>query len=219
MPMRVSNEYASAFQTVVARISAALDDHNQPANPPVQMYVAGGAATYLYTGARISGDIDASFSHRMLLPEKLEVSYHGPGGAAMLLYLDKQYNDTLGLMHEDADLASYRLLVEGNDQEKFDIRLLSPLDVAISKLSRYAENDQADIASLAALRVFSAEELRKRAEEALGGYVGDIARLKTSINLACKLVESTQLAQPDGATGHSAPPPTAPRKPPAASRP
>jgi hypothetical protein len=33
------------------------------------------------------------------------------------------------------------------------------------------------------------DALRRRAEEALGGYVGDVARIRTSIDIACRVVE------------------------------
>ena len=55
----------------------------------------GGAAMHLYTGERVSNDVDAVFSKRIALPNDLEVAYQDPDGAARLLYFDRQYNDTL----------------------------------------------------------------------------------------------------------------------------
>jgi hypothetical protein len=77
------------------------------------MYVAGGAALHLYTGARVSCDIDAAFSHRIALPENLEVAYQDADGAARLLYFDRQYNETFGLLHEEAHEDSVPLTLEG----------------------------------------------------------------------------------------------------------
>src|SRR5581483_6576458 len=94
-------EYIAAFTEIAARIAEPLS-----ALPkrmlPIRMYVAGGAALHFYTGERTSRDVDASFSHRILLPEDLDVSYRDADGAARLLYCDRQYNDSFALMHEDA---------------------------------------------------------------------------------------------------------------------
>ena len=57
---------------------------------------------HLLTGARVSEDVDAVFSKRVLFNEEIEVSYRDPDGRARLLYLDRNYNETLGLLHEDA---------------------------------------------------------------------------------------------------------------------
>ncbi len=200
----VSAHYLAAFAKVVKRINAVLKRAAKPANSPVTMYIAGGAAQYFYTGARVSSDIDATFSHRIALPEKLEVSYFGADGAPRLLYFDYQYNDTFGLIHEDAHDDSWQLKIDGVDSRKFDVRLFSPLDIAVSKLARYAEHDQADIAALARLSVFNSSDLRARAEEARrgydGGYVGDLKRIRASINLACRLVD-TEHGAPSHSTG------------------
>ncbi len=75
--------------------------------------MAGGAALHLYTGERVSRDIDVAFSRRIALPENLEVAYLDADGAARLLYFDRQYSDTLGLRHEDAYDDSVPLALEG----------------------------------------------------------------------------------------------------------
>ncbi len=101
-PSRATHpEYLAAFTEMVQRIAAPLADLPQRALP-VQMFVAGGAALHFYTGERISNDVDAVFSKRIALPSHLEVAYRDPDGAARLLYFDRQYNDTLGLIHENA---------------------------------------------------------------------------------------------------------------------
>lgn len=142
----------------------------------------------MYTGERVSRDIDASFSHRIALPENLEVAYRDADGAARLLYFDRQYNDMLGLMHEDAQDDSVPLTLEGVDAGVLEVRLLSALDLALSKLGRFSSQDREDIASLARRKLISSARLRRRAEEALTGYIGDTARLQGSIDLAVRIV-------------------------------
>src|SRR5271169_3013623 len=119
-------EYIDAFRKLAARIAATLD--NVPAEElPIKMFVAGGAALHFYTGERVSRDIDAHFSHRVALPEDLEISYKDADGAARLLYFDRQYNDTHSLMHEDAQADSLPLSLEGINAQVLDVRLLAPL--------------------------------------------------------------------------------------------
>ncbi len=176
-------EFVAAFAEVARRIAASLA--NLPASVlPIRMYVAGGAALHFYTGERVSADIDATFSHRIALPDGLDVAYRDPDGAARLLYFDRQYNDTLGLMHEDAHQDSLPLVLDTVDAKILDIRLLTPVDLAVSKLGRFSSQDRADIESLARRGLVSAGALEARALEALSGYVGDIQRLRGNIATA-----------------------------------
>ncbi|HSD53046.1 MAG TPA: DUF6036 family nucleotidyltransferase [Burkholderiales bacterium] len=165
---------------------------------PVAMYVAGGAALHFYTGARISEDIDAVFSHRVALPDDLEVAYLDADGQARLLYFDRQYNDTFGLVHAAAHDDSLPLLLEGLDPRVLDVRLLAPVDLAVSKIARLSDQDREDIAALARAGLVKPPALRRRAEEALGGYVGDIDRVRTSIDIACRIAEDAARTSPQG---------------------
>ena len=63
-------EYSAAFQEIISRIAESLSGLPD-ATLPVKMYIAGGAAMHFYTGIRFSIDIDAAFSHRILLPDNL----------------------------------------------------------------------------------------------------------------------------------------------------
>jgi len=188
-------EYIAAFREIAARIAAAIAGVPAAALP-IRMYVAGGAALHFYTGERVSEDIDAVFSRRIALPENLEVGYRDADGAARLLYFDRQYSDTLALMHEDAHEDSVQLSLTGIDARKLDVRLLSPHDLAVSKLSRFSDQDRDDIVTLARRKLIKAEELRTRAEQALGGYVGSTDRVQSNIAQACRIVEDTARRHP-----------------------
>jgi hypothetical protein len=153
------------------------------------MYVAGGAALHFYTGERTSKDVDATFSHRIVLPEDLEVTYRDADGAARLLYFDRQYNDTFALMHEDARADSVPLPLKDLDARVLDVRLLSALDLAVSKVSRFSSQDREDISSLARHGLIQSAPLRRRAVEAAEAFVGNLDRLRSSIDLACRIVE------------------------------
>jgi len=81
------------------------------------------------TGARVSEDIDAVFSRRLLFGEDLQVSYRGADGRARILYLDRNYNDTLGLLHENAYKDSRPLALPG-------ALLYGPLDRVLRHVRR-----------------------------------------------------------------------------------
>jgi hypothetical protein len=189
----VRGAYLEAFSEIVGRVATKLA--KSPAESlPVSMYVAGGAALYLITGVRVSEDIDATFSRRLVLGEDIEVSYRDTDGGARLLYLDRNYNDTLGLMHQDAYADSLPVRIPGIDAARVEVRILSPLDLAVTKISRFSEQDRADIELLAREGLIDAKSLRRRAEEALESYVGALDSVRTSITLACRIVEAA--AQP-----------------------
>jgi uncharacterized nucleotidyltransferase DUF6036 len=191
---RARAEYVDAFTEIVARIAAALA--NAPKRIlPIRMYVAGGAALHFYTGERVSRDIDAAFSHRVALPENLDVAYRDADGAAHLLYFDRQYNESFALLHEDAHDDSLPLALKGVDQSVVQVRLLSPVDLAVSKIARLSDQDREDIASLARHGLVAAVSLRERAEQAMGGYVGDVDRLRTSIEIAVRIVHDASPAK------------------------
>ena len=122
----VGQEYLQAFAQIVEHVASKLAK-SDPRNLPIKMYVAGGAALYLTTGARVSEDIDATFSQRLFLGDKdIELSYRDADGKARLLYLDRTYNDTLGLMHEDAYMDSMPVRVPGADASRVEVRVLAP---------------------------------------------------------------------------------------------
>ena len=189
---RIRGEYLAAFALVVERLAAQMA-RNSPQAAPLKMYVAGGAALYLLTGARVSEDIDATFSRRLVLAEDIEVSYRDADGRARLLYLDRNYNDTLGLLHPDAYADSRPVTIPGIESARFatlEVRILAPLDLAVSKIARFSEQDRTDIELLAREGLIDAKSLRRRADEALQVYVGALDSVRTSIALACRLVEA-----------------------------
>ncbi len=192
--IKAQDAYLNAFAEVLWRIQQALKG-SRPDVFPIRMVVAGGAALHLLTGARVSEDVDAVFSKRVLFNEEIEVSYRDPDGRARILYLDRNYNDALGLLHEDAHEDTRSIDIPGIDKKLIDVRVLAPIDLAVSKLSRFADQDREDILLLAREGLIDSASLRKRAEQALAGYVGDLNSVRNSIDIACRLIES---AQPPG---------------------
>jgi hypothetical protein len=190
-PLRPDPGYRKAFAEIMARIEKALGP-KRPAQPVIAC-VAGGAAMQFYTGGRFTDDIDAKIMARVILdrPEALQVAYRGEDGRARLLYLDTQYNDSFALLHQDAYDDALPVPLEGVDSRRLEVRLLAPLDLAVSKLSRFSEQDQDDIRALARHGLLDAGALRRRAGAALPDYVGNMDRIKASIGMACRIVAGT----------------------------
>ncbi len=188
--LRPDPEYQKAFAQIMSRIERALGP-KRPAKPVVAC-VAGGAAMHFYVGGRFTNDIDAKIMARVMLDAKdLQAAYRGEDGHARLLYFDTQYNDSFALLHQNAYDDARPIEVAGVDSRRLEVRLLTPLDLAVSKLARFSAQDKDDIRALAGAGLITAASLRRRAEAALPDYVGHMERVKTSINIACKLVSVT----------------------------
>jgi hypothetical protein len=188
------NEFTAALAELLRRVQEILKG-SHPDVFPIRMYIAGGAALHLLTGARVTEDVDAVFSKRVLIAEDIEVTYRDADGAARFMYLDRNYNDTLGLLHENAYKDSRPAAVPGVDRKLLDVRMLSPLDLAVTKLARFTDQDREDVELLAKFGLIDSRALRERAEEALGGYVGDVRSAKASIEIACRLIDSLKPAR------------------------
>lgn len=161
---------------------------------PVNVYLAGGMAVHLYTASRVTTDVDAEFGGRVYLPNDLMVEVTLEDGTQQVVYLDTNYNSTFALMHEDYLDDSIPVDL-GMDQIR--VHVLSPVDLAVSKIARFADNDKDDIAALVRLGLTSADEIEHRATSALAGYVGGQAMLKLNLRDAVALareVESERVA-------------------------
>jgi hypothetical protein len=105
------------------------------------------------------------------------------------------YNPTFGLLHENHDRDAVEWTGIGNEKRKIHLYVLSPVDLAVTKISRYSPQDREDILALASAGLFSADPLRDRAIEALGDYIGDRAPVMTSIELICRQISAEKSSQ------------------------
>ena len=138
--------------------------------------------------------MDAEFGGRVYLPNDLMVEVTLEDGTQQVVYLDTNYNSTFALMHEDYLDDSIPVNLGVN---QFRVHVLSPVDVAVSKISGFAENDKEDIAALVRLGLTNADEIEHRATSALAGYIGGLAMLKLNLRDAVVLareVESERMA-------------------------
>ena len=178
-------ELTRAMSVMLDKLDAFLRSGGY-AGEPVRMFLAGGMALHYHCGARYTEDVDASFSARLLVPaHDLTVDYRREDGTPSTLYFDANYNDTFALLHPDyrEDAVAWEDI--GNERRLVQLFVLTPLDLAVSKISRYSPQDRADILLLAEHRFFNAAQLRRRAEEALDYYVGNTHWVRSTIDLLC----------------------------------
>lgn len=147
---------------------------------PLRMYIAGGMAFHLYTAARVTTDVDAEFSKKIILPQDLMIET----GDGTMLYLDSNYNSSFALMHEDY-LSDALRVPFGTDL--IEVFVLSPLDLILSKIARYNGPDASDIAALVQMFGISANAIEERAELALQGYVGNTDYLRVNLRDVLKI--------------------------------
>lgn len=151
---------------------------------PLNVYLAGGMAVHLYTADRVTTDVDAEFGGRVHLPNDLMVEVMLEDGTPQVVYLDTNYNSSFALMHEDY-LDDAIPIDLGVDQ--IHVHVLSPVDLAVSKIARFADNDKEDIAALVRLGLTSADAIEQRATSALVGFIGGQAMLKLNLRDAVAL--------------------------------
>jgi len=166
-------ELTQAMSIMLDRIDAIIRESGHQGEA-VKMFLADGMAVHYHCGTRYTDDVEATFSRRLLLPyQELIISYLGETGEHSLIYLDPTYNDTFALLHPDHRESCVEWESIGNEKRLIHLLVFCPLDLAVSKLSRFSPNDQADILALAQHRYFTSTQLQARADEALDCYVGN----------------------------------------------
>lgn len=151
---------------------------------PLHVWLAGGMAVHLYTGLRVTSDIDAEYGARILVPGDLIVETTLEDGRQQTVHLDTNYNPTFALMHENyiEDALPVDLGID-----MIQLHVLSPVDLAASKIARFSDNDKEDIAALVRLKLTTANEIEQRANEAVGGFVGGVNMLRLNVRDAVAL--------------------------------
>jgi len=140
----IAKSFKEAIIEMMEQIAKEIpDSHKQT---PVQAYLTGGGAVHYYSNRRVSDDIDLIIQYAVKIPEDLFVVWlNEASGKLEQVHYDYNYNSTFGLLHEDyEDRAIHMITIE----DKFEIYLLSPEDLIISKLIRFAQNDEEDIKNI-----------------------------------------------------------------------
>lgn len=190
LPLHTDTALARGLRELLRQLQERLALHS-----PLNVYLAGGMAVHLYTASRVTTDVDAEFGARVLLPSDLAVEVVLDDGAPQVVYLDTNYNASFALMHEDylADALPVDLGLE-----QIRLHVLAPVDLAVSKIARLADNDREDICALVQLGLTNADAIERRATQAMAGYVGSMAMLQLNLRDAVALARRTQTSPPRG---------------------
>ncbi len=171
--------FENSFKNAVYKMMDIISDkipNNIP--QPVKAYLTGGSAVHFYSNTRISDDVDLILSHTVNIPEDLTVVWLDDDENINQVAYDYTYNPTLGLMHEDFE--DRAKLLKSIDA-KFEIYLLSPIDLIITKISRYASNDEKDIQNIIKHCEIDKDELYNLAKDTINVSVAidkDFAMIK-----------------------------------------
>ena len=187
-----NNRGYMSLKHAVAEIAHRIDLTLPDLKEPVKMIIAGGVAVNFYCGSRATIDVDASFSRRIALPEDLAVPYQTPDGRFLTVHLDTNYNTTFAVMHEDYEDDAIAIEMKDFVGKNIKLYLLSPVDLAVSKIARFEGPDKGDIAALARAKLINSKEVAERAEDAISYYVGSLDRVRWNLREALKIIEDTQ---------------------------
>lgn len=182
--IHVHTALAQGLRDLLGRLEAQLS-----LRAPLDVYLAGGMAAHLYTAGRVTTDVDAEFAGRVFLPPDLVVEVALEDGTQQVVYLDANYNPSFALLHEDyrEDSIPVDLGVE-----MLRVHVLSPVDLAVSKIARLSAHDKEDIQALVRLGLTSAAEIEQRANAALDHYVGGEAMLRLNLRAAVDLARAEE---------------------------
>ncbi|MFL9611169.1 DUF6036 family nucleotidyltransferase [Methylobacillus sp. Pita2] len=182
------------------RLLKQIDQELEGVDEKVVMYLTGGAAVNYYTDGRATEDIDAVFNKKVLLSD-FKIAFTDSTGAVRQLYVDKNFNDTFALMHENYQQDAIEAHFENVTFKNLDVRVINPVDLAVSKIARMNDKDIADINALRMCGLIKADAVRQRAEEAIGGYVGNLSSIKSNINHIVNLIGPDRSVDINATTG------------------
>lgn len=181
-----------ALKELLDRVSEQVRD-----DQVIDAFLAGGIATYLHLQkaggpaaqeARYSEDADIHFERRLMLQDVPVVAYRDADNEERMLALDGSYSIDIGLRHPDCFEDADYLFASTNGRVR--LHLLTPLDLAVTKVGRFQDHDRADIELMARAGLMDAVEFRRRATESLDYLATDPAMVRINIDEAGELIES-----------------------------
>ncbi len=154
----------------------------------VKAYLFGGCALHIHTNARGSNDIDVEFnSAKWVRKNEIVISkpsiIYDAGNVRRKLDLDSQFTPMLGPLHEDYQDDAI-LLQKNHLNSPLWLYVVTPEDLAVSKLGRFGDRDREDILTLLKMKKMTVDSFRERATEALKYYVGSPDTAKSHLDYA-----------------------------------
>ena len=176
---------AKAAVDLLARAQVVLD--NAPEGL-VKIYIFGGCAVHMLTNSRGSGDIDAEVvGAGMIKVNDIKLVYEQPesyetqDGDVGQVNFDFKFNNALGPLHED--YTERAIPVEGFEPgSSLQIYIASGVDIAISKLDRFTDQDKSDIENLMRCGRVKPQHLQKLGLEAIDIAIGNQNMMRINLN-------------------------------------
>ncbi len=183
----IANSFKEAIIEMMQEIAKAIPDSHK--KKPVKAYLTGGGAVHYYCNSRVSDDVDLIMQYAVKIPEDLFVVWLNEKGTLEQVHYDHTYNSTFGLLHEDyEDRAVHMITIDS----KFEIYLLSPVDLIISKLLRFAQNDEEDIFNIIQTGKVNKAELLTLSTDAINVGVGFQKKaIETNLELVMEMFSRT----------------------------
>lgn len=181
----VPHSFRDAIVEMMRQIAKEIPDAHK--HMPVKAYLTGGAAVHYYSNSRVSDDVDLIMPFAVKIPENLFVVWMNDEGLLEQVHYGYTYNSTFGLLHEDyEDRAIHMVTID----DKFAIYLLSPEDLIISKLIRFAQNDEEDIQNIIATGRVNRDLLYELATDAISVGVGFQKKfVETNLSLVMEMFD------------------------------
>ena len=167
-------------------------DATLPSNQNIRFYLSGGMLVYLYTGCQRTFYIEGEFNRKVYIADGLSLVYRDEDDKERLIRFNKNDNTRFNLMHPNYLQDS--ILLPFNQLQNMQVHALTALDLCVSKISRLSPIDIEDIQGFVRAGYFSAEELDRRAREALIDYLGDLKQYRDNISLAKQYAQAAQSA-------------------------
>lgn len=173
--------YMQAVQKLLRKLSDSLGQLKQP----LPIIIFGGAAVHFYTQYRTSYDVDIDFlMKRVPVNHSMSVQFIDDDQPRTVV-IDQTYNPTLGPLHEDyVDRAEIFPVDCG---ENLLVKFAAPVDLAISKLGRFAPHDQQDIQALIDQGLICRQQFEDLARDALSMYIGNPREQEMNLEATLRL--------------------------------
>lgn len=178
-----------ALEEIIERVSKEIRE-----GVTLDAYLAGGVAAYVHTADKLSSseqlryseDADIYFKRGLNIPDDIVVVYQDHHGKERALMLDRNYNPELGPYRPDVFKRATPLFNSKNG--RVQLKILTPVDLAITKVGRFQDHDRLDIEALARCGLLDADEFAKHAHEAVEYLATDATPVLANIQDATQLI-------------------------------
>ena len=180
-------KYSSPFSQAIFLMFDNLETwlkstYNDLSPGAIKVYVFGGCAMHLHTGIRTSNDLDAEIEAvSRLRGSKIiiqAVDFIDESGLPSILEYDRNFSITLAPIHPDY---KERATILNAPSLLVHLYLISPVDLAVSKLGRLGDIDLEDIVNLHSQKLFTIEEFITATHEA-GDYYINPRQLQSNLD-------------------------------------